>query len=126
MAAIPALVIGHLKKTPVFIWVLDLWPETLRAVGVLSTLLLRCVGRLVSWIYNQADYLLLQSHGFFENVRRYCTKDISTDRLVYFPSWAEDDFSNLINQPSTLLQPDSNVFTVLFAGNLGRLRIFLW
>lgn len=125
MAAIPALVIGHLKKTPVFIWVLDLWPETLRAVGVLKApLLLRCVGRLVSWIYNRADYLLLQSHGFFENVRRYCTKDISTDRLVYFPSWAEDDFSNLINQPSTLLQPDSNVFTVLFAGNLGEAQDF--
>ncbi|MCT9823042.1 glycosyltransferase involved in cell wall biosynthesis [Pseudomonas sp. TE36184] len=120
MAAIPALVIGRLKKTPVFVWVLDLWPETLRAVGVLKQpLLLGGVGRLVSWIYNRTDYLLLQSHGFFENVKHYCTKDISSDRLVYFPSWAEDDFSNSSQQTSTLLHPDSTVFTVLFAGNLG-------
>lgn len=120
MAAIPALVIGRFKKVPVFVWVLDLWPETLRAVGVLKQpLLLACVGRMVSWIYNRTDYLLLQSHGFFENVKRYCTKDISPNRLVYFPSWAEDDFSDANQQNSLLLQPDPTVFTVLFAGNLG-------
>lgn len=120
MAAIPALVMGRLKKAPVFVWVLDLWPETLRAVGVVKhALLLKCVGRMVSWIYNRSDYLLLQSHGFFENVKRYCTKNISSNRLIYFPSWAEDDFSDCNQRASTLLQPDPNVFTVLFAGNLG-------
>ncbi|ONH56722.1 Glycosyltransferase involved in cell wall bisynthesis [Pseudomonas cedrina] len=120
MAAIPAIIIGRLKKIPVFIWVLDLWPETLRAVGVLRhPLLLGCVGRVVSWIYNRADYLLLQSHGFFENVRRYCTREIDQQRLVYFPSWAEDDFSTATPNPSALLTHDPSVFTVLFAGNLG-------
>ncbi|MBV7545349.1 glycosyltransferase family 4 protein [Pseudomonas sp. PDM26] len=120
MAAIPALVIGRLKKAPVFVWVLDLWPETLRAVGVLKKpVLLSMVGKMVSWIYNRTDYLLLQSHGFFENVQKYCTKDISPQRLVYFPSWAEDDFSTDENRASTLLARDDTVFTVLFAGNLG-------
>ncbi|VVO22062.1 glycosyltransferase family 4 protein [Pseudomonas fluorescens] len=120
MAAIPALVIGRLKKTPVFVWVLDLWPETLRAVGVLKKpALLSLVGKMVSWIYNRTDYLLLQSHGFFDNVQKYCTKDISPQRLVYFPSWAEDDFSAVEDRDSTLLARDNTVFTVLFAGNLG-------
>ncbi|MFL1479425.1 glycosyltransferase family 4 protein [Pseudomonas grimontii] len=120
MAAIPAVIIGRLKKAPVFIWVLDLWPETLRAVGVLrQPLLLGCVGRVVSWVYNRADYLLLQSHGFFENVQRYCTREIEPQRVVYFPSWAEDDFSTPTPPSSALLTHDSSVFTVLFAGNLG-------
>lgn len=120
MAAIPAVIIGRLKSAPVFIWVLDLWPETLRAVGVLRhPLLLNCVGRVVSWIYNRADYLLLQSHGFFENVQRYCTRAIEPSRLVYFPSWAEDDFSTTTVTTSTLLTHNPSVFTVLFAGNLG-------
>ncbi|MDY0835422.1 glycosyltransferase family 4 protein [Pseudomonas sp. SED1] len=120
MAAIPALVIGRLKKAPVFIWVLDLWPETLRAVGVLRHPgLLAIVGKMVSWIYNRADYLLLQSHGFLENVKGYCTKAIAPERLVYFPSWAEDDFSGAEPSPSLLLARDDAVFTVLFAGNLG-------
>lgn len=120
MAAIPGLVIGRLKKAPVFVWVLDLWPETLRAVGVLKKpALLSMVGKMVSWIYNSTDYLLLQSYGFFDNVQKYCTKDISSQRLVYFPSWAEDDFSATEDQDSTLLARDDTVFTVLFAGNLG-------
>ncbi|WP_421527247.1 glycosyltransferase family 4 protein [Pseudomonas brenneri] len=125
MAAIPSLVIGRLKKAPVFIWVLDLWPETLRAVGVLrQPLLLAMVGRMVSWIYNRADYLLLQSHGFFENVKRYCTQEIAPERLVYFPSWAEDDFSSATPPASSLLERDETVFTVLFAGNLGDAQDF--
>lgn len=120
MAAIPAVVIGRLKKVPVFIWVLDLWPETLRAVGVLrNPTLLGAVGRVVSWIYNRADYLLLQSKGFAGNVRQYCTKEISPDRLVYFPSWAEDDFSGSSPEASSLFERDDSTFTVVFAGNLG-------
>jgi glycosyltransferase involved in cell wall biosynthesis len=120
MAAIPALVMGRLKRAPVFVWVLDLWPETLRAVGVLKKpALLSLVGKMVSWIYNRTDYLLLQSHGFFENVKNYCTKDIDPQRLVYFPSWAEDDFSSAVPQSSSLLDRDDTVFTVVFAGNLG-------
>ncbi|WPN99859.1 glycosyltransferase family 4 protein [Pseudomonas sp. MUP55] len=125
MAAIPALVIGRIKKAPVFIWVLDLWPETLRAVGVLkNTALLSLVGKLVSWIYNRADYLLLQSHGFLESVKRYCTRDMPSERLVYFPSWAEDEFSKSSFPITSLLQPDGAFFTILFAGNLGEAQDF--
>ncbi|MHC8355000.1 glycosyltransferase family 4 protein [Pseudomonas sp. LB3P81] len=120
MAAIPALILGKLKKAPVFVWVLDLWPETLRAVGVIKhPKLLALVGRMVSWIYNRTDYLLLQSHGFFEKVKHYCTNPIDSGRMLYFPSWAEDDFSNSTPIASDLLARDDSVFTILFAGNLG-------
>lgn len=125
MSAIPALVIGKFKKTPVFIWVLDLWPETLKAVGVLGNeRLLALVGKGVSWIYNRADYLLVQSPAFTASVKQYCTRVISSERLIYFPSWAEDGFSDLSAQESPLLEPDSKVFTVLFAGNLGEAQDF--
>jgi glycosyltransferase involved in cell wall biosynthesis len=125
MAAIPAVIIGRLKKAPVFIWILDLWPETLRAVGVLRhPMLLGLVGRMVSWIYNRADYLLLQSKGFTDNVKLYCTKKISPERLIYFPSWAEDDFSVSSPVSSSLLERDDSLFTVVFAGNLGEAQDF--
>lgn len=125
MSAIPGLILGRLKKAPVSIWILDLWPESLRAVGAVRNLtLLNIVGRVVSSIYNRADYLLLQSHGFFENVKRYCTREIAPERLVYFPSWAEDDFSSVISPVSTLLERDDSVFTVVFAGNVGEAQDF--
>lgn len=125
MAAIPAVVIGRLKKAPVFVWVLDLWPETLSAVGVLKNpKLLGLVGGLVSWIYNHTDYLLLQSRGFAANVKKYCTREIAPERLVYFPSWAEDDFSSKTDQPSDLLARNDATFTIVFAGNLGEAQDF--
>ncbi|MBD9438698.1 glycosyltransferase family 4 protein [Pseudomonas sp. PDM04] len=125
MAAIPALMIGWIKKSPVFIWILDLWPETLSAVGIIKNpSLLSLVGRMVSFIYNRADYLLMQSKSFDENVRKYCTKSISGERLVYFPSWAEDDFSTGACEESDLIQADSSVFTVVFAGNIGEAQDF--
>lgn len=125
MGAIPALLLGRLKKAPVLVWVLDLWPESLRAVGVVnSPRLLGVVGKVVSWIYNRTDYLLLQSRSFDENIKQYCTRAIDEDRLVYFPSWAEDDFSAEVQAPSDLLQRDDSLFTIVFAGNIGDAQDF--
>lgn len=125
MAAIPAVVIGRLKRAPVFVWVLDLWPETLRAVGVVKhPRLLALVGKAVSWIYDRSDYLLLQSHGFLDNVRQYCRRPISAERLVYFPSWAEDDFSSPAATGPGLIAREPGTFTVVFAGNLGEAQDF--
>lgn len=125
MAAIPALVLGWLKKSPVFVWVLDLWPETLSAVGIIrNPRLLSLVGTMVSFIYNRTDYLLMQSRSFDDNVRKYCTKPVSDERLVYFPSWAEDDFSAGASEASDLIEADDSVFTVVFAGNIGEAQDF--
>jgi glycosyltransferase involved in cell wall biosynthesis len=120
MSAIPAVIIGRVKRAPVFNWVLDLWPETLHAVGVVKNAnILKMVGWMVSWIYNRCDYILIQSKSFQSNIAQYCTKPIKTERVVYFPSWAEDDFSNTNVQSSDLLSEDRSIFTVVFAGNLG-------
>lgn len=125
MSTIPAVVIGRLKRIPVFTWLLDLWPETLKAVGVVhNDWILSLVGKMVSWIYNRTDYLLLQSHAFAANVKQYCTSPISAERLVYFPSWAEDSFSSLPNEDSDLIGREPSTFTILFAGNLGESQGF--
>lgn len=118
--AIPAIVIGFLKKAVVFVWVLDLWPESLSAVGVVQNkMILKFVGKVVSWIYNRTDYILMQSRDFQNSVMRYCTKAISHSRLIYFPNWAEEVFLNLPKAGSGPLKVDDNTFTILFAGNLG-------
>lgn len=125
MSAIPAIVIGKVKKTPVFIWILDLWPESLEAVGVIKNkFLLKLVGLVVSWIYNRADYLLLQSKSFVDSVRIHCTKKIDENRLIYFPSWAEGIFDSAIENKSELIQYDCNQLTIVFAGNIGEAQDF--
>lgn len=122
-AAIPAIVLGRLKKAKVFLWVLDLWPETLSAVGIVkSDRILRTIGVMVAAIYERCDYILIQSRGFLESVSRHSPD--SRGKIVYFPSWAEDVFSQSSDVKQDVLVRDDSVFTVMFAGNMGEAQDF--
>lgn len=115
--ALPALWIGRLKDAPVVFWALDLWPETLSAVGVVrSRRLLGWVGYLMRFIYNRCTLVLGQSRSFLGSIARYCN---DPEKIHYFPSWAEDVFveSAVARAPEVPVQDHG--FTVLFAGNIG-------
>lgn len=114
---LPAILLGRLKRAPVVFWALDLWPETLAAIGVVqSPRLLGWVGQLVKLIYQHCTLVLGQSRGFLPSIAKYCS---DTQKIRYFPSWAENVFS----QPDLLPAPEvpvlAGVFNVLFAGNIG-------
>lgn len=114
---LPAILMGRLKRAPVVFWVLDLWPETLAAIGVIrSPRLLGLVGRLVAYIYNRCTLVLGQSRGFQASIAQYCA---DPGNIRYFPSWSEPLFeqSDATPAPEVPLQP--NTFSVLFAGNIG-------
>lgn len=114
---LPAILISHIKKTPVVFWALDFWPETLAAVGVIrSPKGLRWIGYLVRYIYNRCTLVLGQSKGFLNNIKNYCS---DTRKIRYFPNWAEDIYEKKIAQlaPEVTYRPD--LFNILFAGNIG-------
>ena len=110
------------KRAPLVFWVLDLWPDTLQAIGIVqSRLLLQFVGKLVSFIYKRCDFILAQSKSFISQIHRYSGAE---KRVVYFPSWAESVF----NMPSVapageVLRVPGN-FNVMFAGNIGDAQDF--
>jgi len=119
---IPAILLGRLKRAPVVLWVLDLWPETLAAVGVVrSPRVLRAVGHLVSFIYNRCAMVLGQSRAFLDSIGRYCH---DRSKIRYFPSWAENLFlqSDGVRAPEVPSAP--HVFTIVFAGNIGEAQDF--
>lgn len=119
---IPAAILRTLKSAPIVFWILDLWPESLRAVGVVrSPILLKGVGLLVSFIYRHCDLILAQSKSFIPEIEKYCS---SNRRIEYFPSWSESvfDFSTTIPAPEIPLA--SGVFDVMFAGNIGDAQDF--
>lgn len=119
--AIPAVILGRYQKTPVYIWVLDLWPESLRAVGVVKNkYLLAGVGKAVTWLYNRIDTILIQSRSFAKNIQKYNTKP---SEVIYFPNWAEDIFTT-DQATSSLITTDPQQFTITFAGNIGDAQDF--
>lgn len=113
---LPALLLGKLKEAPVVFWALDLWPETLAAIGVVkSPRVLTLVGHLVRFIYNRCTLVLGQSKGFLDNIAKYCN---DRQKIRYFPSWAEDVFMEEV-QPAAEVPVLAGVFNVVFAGNIG-------
>ncbi|MGQ3117508.1 MAG: glycosyltransferase family 4 protein [Hydrogenophaga sp.] len=114
---LPAILMGRLKRAPVVFWVLDLWPETLAAIGVVrSPRLLGAVGRLVSFIYNRCTLVLGQSRGFQASIAQYCA---DPGKIRYFPSWSEPVFAQDLVAPAPEVPPLPGAFSVLFAGNIG-------
>ena len=119
---IPAIAFRRLKGWPVALWVLDQWPETLVAVGaVRSPALVRLVGRLVSFIYDQCDLVLGQSRGMVERIRTYCRHP---ERVGYFPNWVEAVYVHDAALPAPEVPAAPGVFTVMFAGNIGESQDF--
>jgi glycosyltransferase involved in cell wall biosynthesis len=57
-----------------------------------------------------------QSHGFLESIAKYCS---DTRKIRYFPSWAEDVFSEVHATPAPEVPVRDDVFNVVFAGNIG-------
>lgn len=119
---IPAVLLGRLKQAPVVFWALDLWPETLAAVGVVrSPRVLAAIGHLVRFIYNRCALVLGQSRGFLGNIALYCA---DSSKIRYFPNWAEDVFCQNVLDLAPEVSPLKDSFNILFAGNLGEAQDF--
>ncbi|MFN3860922.1 MAG: glycosyltransferase family 4 protein [Roseateles sp.] len=123
-SALPAVLLRRLKRAPLLLWVLDLWPDTLSAVGMVrSTWGLNLVGRLVGFIYKRCDLILAQSRSFFGPIERWSK---APHKTRYFPQWAEAVFDD---EPSAVaaapeIAPHAHAFKVMFAGNIGEAQDF--
>lgn len=119
---LPAAALRAVKKAPLAFWVLDLWPETLHAIGVVKSRATLCmVGAMVSFIYKRCDLILAQSRSFIPQIRKYAGPK---GRVEYFPSWAESVFDMSGETPAPELEPAPGKFTVMFAGNVGDAQDF--
>lgn len=119
---LPAAVMRAVKQAPLAFWVLDLWPETLQAIGVVrSRALLQAVGKLVTFIYKRCDLILAQSKSFIPQIQKYAG---SNSRVVYFPNWAESVFDMQHAVPAAEVSLKPGGFTVMFAGNIGDAQDF--
>ena len=123
-SALPALWLRRLKRAPLLLWVLDLWPDTLAAVGVVrSPRLLALVGRVVGFIYQRCERVLIASRAFATNVERWGGRP---EQIRYFPNWVEPAFAGSLEMQAVApeLAPYAACFNVLFAGNIGEAQDF--
>jgi hypothetical protein len=116
LQAIPAIFFKWQKRAKLVVWVQDLWPESLEATGfVKNRMILALVGRVVKWIYSQADSVFVQSKAFIEPVAQLCPRE----KIVYYPNSAEDAVASTGDERDCAIPELKHYFSVVFAGALG-------
>jgi len=118
---LPAALLKRRQNIPLVFWVLDLWPESLSAAGGINNkYVLNSQIRLVRYVYDNCDKILIGSQGFRKSI---CEKGDYADKLVYFPNWAEDvvppEDASVYQRAEPFASFDRDDFVVLFAGNIG-------
>jgi hypothetical protein len=84
---IPAVIVKKRQRIPLIFWVLDLWPESLTGGGgINNTLILKSQNKLVQYVYNNCDKILVGSEGFSQSI---CEKGNYANKIEYFPNWSE-------------------------------------
>lgn len=117
-SAIPGIILSKITGCPAFLWVLDLWPETLSALGVVKNkLIINTLGFVVKNIYGSCSIVFAQSREAMELI----SKKVDPNRNVEIDllhSWAENIESS-IEQQKLFSGLSAFDFNVTFAGNLG-------
>jgi glycosyltransferase involved in cell wall biosynthesis len=116
LQAIPAIFLGWVKGCPVVLWVQDLWPESMSATGhVQNRVVLKLVERVVRFIYQHTDLLLIQSKAFEAPVGALA----SGTPIVYYPNSVDDAFTLPVTDEIPVVAGLDEGFSVMFAGNIG-------
>lgn len=119
-SVLPALIVKKIQKIPLFLWVLDLWPESLVSAGnVKNRFIIEPFLQIVKLSYKNSDKILISSKGFTKSILE---KGNHNSKLIYFPNWAEDVFTEPSKLELTPVLPKG--FLIMFAGNIGEAQDF--
>jgi glycosyltransferase involved in cell wall biosynthesis len=115
---IAASLIRFFRRVPVVYDIQDMWPDTLRATGMLSNpKVLHGVARVCNWVYRHVDQLVVLSPGF---KRLLIERGVPESKIEVIYNWCAEDQISLHGAQLPAGFPDSSKFRILFAGNMGK------
>lgn len=116
---IAAALIKRFRRIPVVYDIQDMWPDTLRATGMLNNArALGVVGVLCSWVYRKVDRITVLSPGF---KRLLLQRGVPEAKVSVIYNWADE--ASLAAPPVGEVPaafPGQGRFRILFAGNMGK------
>mgnify|MGYP001323681000 CR=1 FL=1 len=120
LISIHSILYGLFYNTRKIYWELDVWPETLQAVGIIkSKIILDLIKKIMIKIYSYFDLILIGSNQY---------KGIISQRfngkIHYFPNWADQSIEqNTQNLKIELDIPEDNKI-IMYTGNIGYAQNF--
>lgn len=114
--AIPAIIYKAKNKKKLFLYCLDLWPESLKAMNIQEdSLIFKIIHRLSKWIYKKCDHIGVTSRPF----EKYLVNinGISKEKISYLPQHAEGLYASVNGKFI-----ENECVDFLFAGNIGQVQ----
>ena len=114
-----AWVLSRLHRIPFTYEIQDMWPETLRATGMLNNeQALALVGMFAKWVYRCTKIIRVISPGFKANL---VNKGVHPDKIRVISNWVDTDFFRPFPPDFALAQQFgfNGVFNVVFTGTIG-------
>jgi colanic acid biosynthesis glycosyl transferase WcaI len=118
--ALPALLIGKLRGIPIVYDIQDLWPDTLRATGMVnSKILLWLVEKWSQLTYRGVDRIVVLSGGF---KKALVARGVPESKIEIIHNWSHEDLILPILKSESLAQNLglADRFNILFAGTMGK------
>lgn len=113
---IPGILYKKLYKKPLYLYCLDLWPESINNILKSKTSLCYKIVKLVSTnIYKAADKISVTSKPFFYYFEK--EHDIDKNKLNYIPQSGDDSYLEL-----NLNNINNNIINFMFMGNIGLIQ----
>ncbi|MFC4296738.1 glycosyltransferase family 4 protein [Castellaniella hirudinis] len=115
---VTASLLRLLRRIPVVYDIQDMWPDTLRATGMISNArALGVVGAVCRWVYRRVDQIVVLSPGF---KRLLLERRVPESKLDVIYNWADERALFATQGGLPRVFPSSEQFRILFAGNMGK------
>ncbi len=113
-----AVFIRLLRRIPLVYDVQDMWPDTLKATGMISNaLILRIIGRVCLWVYRHVDQLVVLSPGFKALL---VERGVPGEKVEIIYNWCSEDALSYSSQNLSDTVRGDRPFRIMFAGNMGK------
>ncbi len=107
-----------IRRTKMVLDVQDLWPDTLRATGMINNkYALSIIGKFAQLTYRISDRVVVLSEGFSN---RLVSRGVAQKKIEVIKNWADEDKLNSTTEIKRYTNDDERCFNILFAGNIGR------
>lgn len=117
LQALPGVWYAKRKKIDSYIYVMDLWPESIQLVTNLNNkVILKFINRIVDYIYKNCKKIFTSSESFIENIHK---RGHSKNKLVFWPQYAEEFYKPLNRDNCKIKEMNTDDFKITFAGNIG-------
>ena len=115
---ITASLIRLFRRIPVVYDIQDMWPDTLRATGMLNNAhALNVVEAVCQWVYRRVDHIVVLSPGF---KRLLMQRGVPETKINVIYNWADEVALAAPQGQLPANFPSAEQFRIVFAGNMGK------